>query len=41
MENYVLCLHEYLKDQFDPKSCVMPTLVENHMTNKPMGLNSL
>ena len=29
------------KDLFDYEGCVMSTLVENNMTNKPMGLNLL
>ena len=31
-----LAMHYKLKDLFDSKGCVMPTLVENNMTNKPM-----
>ena len=28
-----------LEDLFDPESSDMPKLVENNMTNKPMGLS--
>ena len=30
-----------LEDLFDPEGCVMPTLVENNMTNKLMRLKPL
>ena len=30
-------IHYNLKDLFDLEGSVMPTLVENGMTNKPMG----
>ena len=34
-------MYDKLKDLFDYEGCVMPTLVENNMTNKPMRLKSL
>ena len=30
-----------LKDLFDLEGCVMPTLMENDMTNKPIGSKSI
>ena len=36
-----LAINYKLKDLFDPEGCVMPTLVESNMTNKPMGPKSL
>ena len=37
----VLDTHYKLKDLFDSDGCVMFTLLENNMTNKPIGLKLL
>ena len=44
MSSYLPSAQPYIissKDLFDYEGCVMSTLMENNMTNKPMGLKLL